>query len=99
MRLLTGDPDRVTDEDPRIVQALRERSPSIATAADLITRFCGMVKGRSPDPFEDWLRAALSEPWSSGQVEGHVNRLKATKRTMYGRAGFDLLRARVLGHA
>ena len=45
------------------------------------------------------MRAALSEPWNSGQVEGHVNRLKVTKRTMYGRAGFDLLRARVLGHA
>ena len=54
VRLLTGDPDRVTDEDPRFVQALRERSPSIATAANLITRFCGMVKGKSPDPFEDW---------------------------------------------
>lgn len=48
---------------------------------------------------EDAVRAALSEPWSSGQVEGQVNRLKAIKRTMYGRAGFDLLRARVLGHA
>ena len=45
------------------------------------------------------MRAALSEPWSSGQVEGQVNRLKAIKRTMDGRAGFDLLRARVLGHA
>ena len=27
------------------------------------------------------------------------NRLKAIKRTMYGRAGLDLLRARVLSHA
>ena len=32
-------------------------------------------------------------------VEGQVNRLKAIKRDMYGRAGFDLLRARVLEHA
>ena len=48
---------------------------------------------------EDAVRAALSEPWSSGQVEGQVNRLKAIKRTMYGRAGFELLRARVLGQA
>jgi len=34
--------------------------------------------------------------WSSGQVEGQVNKLKMIKRTMFGRAGFNLLRARVL---
>ncbi len=42
------------------------------------------------------IRAALREPWSSGQVEGQVNRLKLLKRQMYGRATFDLLRQRVL---
>ncbi|MCU1294499.1 MAG: transposase [Bryobacterales bacterium] len=40
--------------------------------------------------------AAVESPLSSGQVEGQVNRLKALKRQMYGRAGFSLLRARVL---
>jgi transposase len=35
-------------------------------------------------------------PWSQGQVEGQVNRLKLLKRSMYGRAHFDLLRQRVL---
>ena len=40
--------------------------------------------------------AALSSPWSNGQVEGQINRLKLIKRQMYGRAGFDLLRRRVL---
>jgi transposase len=40
--------------------------------------------------------AALSQPWSNGQTEGQVNRLKSIKRQMYGRAGFELLRARVL---
>ncbi len=48
---------------------------------------------------EDAVRAALTEPWSNGQLEGQVNRLKVIKRAMYGRAGFDLLRARVLDHA
>jgi transposase len=33
--------------------------------------------------------------WSSGPVEGNVNR-KTIKRSMYGRAGFDLLRRRIL---
>ncbi len=42
------------------------------------------------------VRASLTFDWSSGQVEGQVNRLKVIKRIMYGRAGFDLLRLRVL---
>ncbi len=42
------------------------------------------------------IRAALTSPWSNGQVEGQVNRLKLIKRQMYGRANFDLLRQRVL---
>jgi transposase len=42
------------------------------------------------------VQAGLTEAWSNGPVEGHVNRLKVIKRTMYGRAGFALLRARVL---
>lgn len=41
------------------------------------------------------VEAALTTPWSNGPVEGQVNRLKLIKRQMYGRAGFDLLRARV----
>ncbi len=39
--------------------------------------------------------AAVSEDWSNGPVEGHVNRLKLLKRSMYGRASLKLLRARV----
>jgi transposase len=42
------------------------------------------------------VRAALETPWSNGQTEGQVNRLKLIKRQMYGRANFDLLRLRVL---
>ncbi len=40
--------------------------------------------------------AGLSLPFSSGPVEGNVNRIKMIKRQMYGRAGFPLLRKRVL---
>ena len=42
------------------------------------------------------VEAALMLPWSNGQVEGQVNKLKLVKRMMYGRANFDLLRTRVL---
>jgi transposase len=43
--------------------------------------------------------AALVEPWSNGQTEGQITKLKLVKRQMYGRAKLDLLRARVLGVA
>ena len=46
---------------------------------------------------QDAVVAGLTLPWSSGPVEGHVNRLKMLKRQMFGRAKFDLLRRRVLG--
>jgi hypothetical protein len=39
------------------------------------------------------VEAAVTEPWSNGPVEGHINRLKTLKRQMYGRAGVKLLRA------
>jgi transposase len=42
-------------------------------------------------------RAALSEPWSSGQTEGQNTKLKLAKRQMYGLAKLDLLHARLLG--
>ncbi len=44
----------------------------------------------------DAVTAGLTLPYSSGPVEGHVNRIKMLKRQMYGRAKFDLLRKRVL---
>jgi transposase len=44
----------------------------------------------------DAVRAALTLPYSNGQTEGQVNKLKSLKRQMYGRANFDLLRRRVL---
>jgi transposase len=42
---------------------------------------------------------AVEQVWSNGPVEGHINRLKNLKRQMYGRAKFELLRARTLSLA
>lgn len=42
------------------------------------------------------VRAGLDLPWSQGQTEGQITRLKLIKRQGYGRAKFDLLRQRVL---
>jgi transposase len=44
----------------------------------------------------DAVRLAITTRWNNGPLEGHINRLKVIKRQMYGRAGFELLRARVL---
>ncbi|MEV4450609.1 ISL3 family transposase [Streptomyces mirabilis] len=44
----------------------------------------------------DAVTAGLTLSWSSGVVEGHVNRVKTLKRAMYGRASFELLRTRIL---
>ena len=45
------------------------------------------------------VEAAVSQRWSNGPVEGQINRLKMLKRQMYGRAGIELLRARLLPDA
>ena len=44
----------------------------------------------------DAVRAGLSVPYSNGQTEGQIQRLKGLKRAMYGQAGFELLRKRML---
>ena len=44
----------------------------------------------------DAVVAAMVLPYSQGQTEGRVNKLKLVKRSMYGRGNFDLLRQRVL---
>ena len=42
------------------------------------------------------VRNTITERWSNGQTEGQINRLKTLKPSMYGRAGTELLRARLL---
>lgn len=44
------------------------------------------------------VQAGLILKWNNGPVEGQIHRLKLLKRSMYGRARFDLLKARVLPH-
>lgn len=66
-----------------------------ATAPDAIPEIRRFAKGLTNDLAA--VEAALLLPWSNGQTEGQVNRLKLVKRQMFGRAKFDLLRSRVLG--
>ncbi|MCD2158334.1 transposase, partial [Rhodococcus cerastii] len=65
-----------------------------AVAADDLPHLHRFVRGLDTDHAA--VRNGLTLPYSSGAVEGHVNRIKMLKRQMYGRAGFDLLRKRIL---
>jgi transposase len=56
-----------------------------------LQRFARTVQGDL-----DAVRNAVIEPWSNGQTEGQISRLKTLKRAMCGRAGVELLRARML---
>ncbi|MFD3792722.1 transposase [Streptomyces cyaneofuscatus] len=77
--------DRQGERLPAWLDAVREDDlPSLHTLAAGIDRDI------------DAVTAGLTLPWSSGAVEGHVNRIKMLKRQMFGRAGFRLLRKRVL---
>jgi transposase len=64
-----------------------------ATTGNAVPELRGFAEGLRDDLAA--VRAAFTLPWSNGQVEGQVHRLKLIKRQMYGRAGFDLLQRRV----
>ena len=64
-----------------------------AAVASGVPELVGFANGLRSDAAA--VEAALTTDWSNGPVEGQVNRLKAIKRAMYGRAGLRLLRARV----
>jgi transposase len=66
--------------------------PWLAAARD--SELASFAQGIARDL--DAVRAAITEPWSTSPVEGEINRVKTMKRQMYGRAGYALLRVRVL---
>jgi hypothetical protein len=85
-------PGTTTRPLPRTVSALhqwmgRARATGIALIQNFESRLQSDILA---------VEAAVTEPWSNGPVEGHVNRLKTIKRQMYGRAGVELLRARLI---
>ncbi|MGQ4616274.1 ISL3 family transposase [Nocardia sp. R7R-8] len=65
-----------------------------AVATDDQPPLHSFVRGLRRD--QDAVTAGLTMSWSSGTVEGHVNRFKMLKRQMFGRAKTDLLRKRIL---
>lgn len=72
----------LADLEPRLERA---RSSLVAAFAN------GVAKDRTA------VSAAISLPWSNGQTEGQIAKLKLVKRQIYGRGKIDLLQARVIG--
>jgi transposase len=64
---------------------------AIDTELTAIMRFASVLRRDI-----DAVKNAIELPWSNGQAEGQINRLKTLKRAMYGRAGPELMRARML---
>lgn len=113
-------PEDLEEEERKTLQLIRQLSPRVETAYQLVEAFLQMARERRGEQLEAWLKAVeasqlavfksfttsvqkdkdavlagLTLPWSNGPLEGHVNRLKFIKRSMYGRAMLDLLKLRV----
>jgi transposase len=111
-------------EEQESLRQSRRASPQLETTYQLVEAFLHMVRERTGEQLDAWLKAVqashleafqsfvtgvqqdqdavlagLTLPWSNGPLEGQVNRLKLIKRSMYGRAQFDLLKLRVLHHS
>lgn len=119
--LIILDEEKLDDDEQAARTRMLKADPQVVTVERLARQFIQLVKDRSAQELDQWLkdaassgiksfksfanglrgdlaavRNALSLPWSNGQVEGQINRLKFIKRQMYGRAKLDLLRKRVL---
>jgi transposase len=82
------------------IQLVRQRQPehldtwlerASASTLEAVQRFASGLR-------DDYaaVKAGMTLPWSTGPVEGHINRLKMLKRQMFGRAHLDLLSRRFL---
>jgi transposase len=73
-------------------RSLNSMNGSKGRKASLVVAFAnGIAKDKAA------VAAAVSAPWSNGQTEGQICKLKLVKRQMYGRGKLDLLQARVVG--
>jgi transposase len=121
MFLFLRRPEELEIEDQETLLLLRSLHPEVDQAYALVQQFAQMLRTRTGELLDDWLRqvkesrirelqgfvtgviqdkaaivAGLTLPQSNGLVEGKVNKVKLIKRMGYGRAGFPLLRQRIL---
>jgi transposase len=101
LRAQSAEVAKAIDLAQDFTQLVRQRQPdaldpwlqrATASALEALQRF---AKGLSED--YEAVKAGVTLPWSTGPVEGHINRLKMLKRQMFGRARLDLLSCRFVG--
>jgi transposase len=103
LRLLHSEVDLAYLLVQQFVQMVRKRTGEQldawleAVTESSLTDLQSFANGVSED--KDAIFAGLTKPESNGPTEGHVTRLKLIKRSMYGRAQFNLLRLRVLSRS
>jgi len=96
----------LTERQAEKVDVLKQALPIFTCMRSRTMRFRGLLRGHDPAALDNWIRDAMScgihavrnairEPWSNGQTDGQINRLKALKRAMFGRASVALLCARM----
>ncbi len=104
-RLMTTARDKLSKADTITIAAIEAGVPALIQARNLIDRFQTMIRRKGRTELDPWIAdardslfapqekaavsAAITEPWSNGQVEGQINKLKLVKRQMYGRAKLD----------
>jgi transposase len=92
-----ADAPRLTQEFAQMVRGLEGEkldgwlTEAESSEAEVMRKFAAGLEKDLPA-----VRAGLTESWSTGPVEGFITKLKLLKREGYGRANFDLLRARAL---
>ena len=94
-------PAGVRHEVPRVdcagpVESPAELDPERRDSVSDLFQIARLARARTSNRDFDAVKNAVEMPWSNGQAEGQINRLKTLKRAMYGRAGPELLRARML---
>ncbi|MEV2254411.1 ISL3 family transposase [Streptomyces sp. NPDC050147] len=98
----TRRPTVLTEEDRAGLKDVLTRCPELDTTAGHVRDFGEILSDRLGATLPAWIdavdavTAGLTLDWSSGSIEGAVNRIKRIKRQLYGRAGFELLRKMIL---
>jgi transposase len=105
--------DQLSKAESVTVAAIEAGAPALTEARKLVERFQTMIPKKITLDLDPWITedatgimkdrgavsAAIAEPWSNGQTEGQITKLKLVKRQMYGRAKIDLLQARLVATA
>jgi transposase len=106
-RMMTIGRHTLSKAETITIAAIENGVPPLVEAREIIAAFQAMVRNKVDAELASFaggvakdeaaVRAAITLPWSNGQTEGQITKLKLVKRQMYGRGKIDLLQARLIG--